>query len=167
MHAENDTVANDPATEAMRREVAGTNISPVTLLSTDYLNHFNEIAMLLELIPDMPDMLEEAKIWEPKTYVEHFQQSTIADRDLAIACWPLVPARFKAPFEQTIATLNLLIPQIIEHAELLMANNDPDRLQHRISTGVQALHLYIESASGIIHGSDHTLDQGDIDRLIG
>ena len=166
MHADPDALADDPATEAMRQRVAGSNISPVTLLATDYLNHFNEIAMLLELLPDMPDMLEEAKAWQPKSYVEHFQQSTIADRDLAVACWPVVPSRFKAPFEKTIETLNLLIPQIIDHAELLIASGDQDRLQHRIRAGVQALHLYIESASGIIHGSDRTLDQGEIDRLL-
>jgi hypothetical protein len=51
------------------------NINPVSLLATDYLNHFNEAVMLLELIPDMPDMLEDAKRWAPKPYKQHFRDS--------------------------------------------------------------------------------------------
>ena len=32
----------------------GTNVNDRTLLATDYLNHVNEIIMLLELVPDAP-----------------------------------------------------------------------------------------------------------------
>ena len=41
--------------------VRGKNINETTLLATDYLNHFNEIIMVLELVPDMPECLEEAQ----------------------------------------------------------------------------------------------------------
>ena len=44
-----------------QQKVEGTNISSTTLLATDYLNHFNEIVMLLEMVPDMPDMIEDCK----------------------------------------------------------------------------------------------------------
>ncbi len=50
-------------TESLRARLEGTNINPNTFLATDYLNHFNEMVMFLEMIPDMPDMLEEAKAW--------------------------------------------------------------------------------------------------------
>ncbi len=43
---------------AFQHKVRGTNINEQTLLATDYLNHFNEIAMMLEMIPDMPEFLE-------------------------------------------------------------------------------------------------------------
>ena len=44
-------------TRTYRRLVEGSTINGTTLLSTDYLNHFNEFVMLLDLIPDMPDHL--------------------------------------------------------------------------------------------------------------
>src|SRR5262245_65241881 len=65
----------------------GTNVNERTLLATDYLNHINEIIMLMELIPDAPECLEDCRAWEPKTYVQHFEGSSIADRDLAIAAY--------------------------------------------------------------------------------
>ena len=68
----------------LARLVQGKNIHEETLLATDYLNHFNEIIMLLDMIPSMPECLEDAKAWEPKTYVEHFRDSGFADKDLAI-----------------------------------------------------------------------------------
>jgi hypothetical protein len=46
---------------AYQEKVRDTNINEQTLLATDYLNHFNEIVMLLEMVPDMPEMLEDAK----------------------------------------------------------------------------------------------------------
>ena len=48
------------------------NINPRTGLATDYLNHFNEAIMLLEMIPDMPECAEDFLGWHPLTYREHF-----------------------------------------------------------------------------------------------
>ena len=39
------------------------NINPQTGLATDYLNHFNEVMMLLEMLPDMPDCAEDVLEW--------------------------------------------------------------------------------------------------------
>src|SRR5262249_53928612 len=81
-HAARSPAAPDQLTGAAAdkacRDVAGllkANINPVSLLATDYLNHFNEAVMLLELIPDMPDMLTDAKRWAPKPYKQHFRDS--------------------------------------------------------------------------------------------
>ena len=35
--------------------LAGTNINPATGLATDYLNHFNEAIMLLEMLSSCPE----------------------------------------------------------------------------------------------------------------
>ena len=49
-----------------RERCMGTNVNEQTLLATDYLNHFNELVMTLEMLGDMPELLEEAKMWAPK-----------------------------------------------------------------------------------------------------
>ncbi len=87
---------------AWQKKVEGTNISSTTLLATDYLNHFNEIVMLLEMVPDMPDMIEDCKEWAPKSYQDHFRDSAFSDKELAIEAYDHVPARFRRPSEETI-----------------------------------------------------------------
>ena len=88
-----EDVVRDPDTDAMRDRVRGTNINEQTLLATDYLNHFNEIVMTMEMVPDMPKFLEEAKAWQPKTYQDHFRDSGFTDKDLVIEAYRHAPAK--------------------------------------------------------------------------
>ena len=62
---------------------AGSNVNDVSLLATDYLNHINEVIMLLEIVPDAPECLEDCKAWQPLEYTEHFKNSGIADDQAA------------------------------------------------------------------------------------
>ena len=68
-----------PAHDSSGRGVP--NINPGTGLSTDYLNHFTEAVMMLEMIAVMPDGLDELKAWRPMTYCEHFAASRFSRRD--------------------------------------------------------------------------------------
>ena len=48
-----------PIDEARAALLSAANINPRTGLATDYLNHFNEAVMLLEMVPDMPECAED------------------------------------------------------------------------------------------------------------
>jgi len=61
----------------------GTCISTQTFLANDYLNNFNEVVMLLEMVPDMPDVLEDLKEWTPVTYLQQFEASGLSKNQLA------------------------------------------------------------------------------------
>jgi hypothetical protein len=63
------------------------NINPRTGLATDYLNHFNEAIMLLEMLPACPDCIDDFLSWRPMSYREHFAGSRFKGRDLAIAAY--------------------------------------------------------------------------------
>jgi hypothetical protein len=69
---------------ARAAELRAANINPRTGLATDYLNHFNEAIMLLEMIPDMPDCVADFLSWRPLSYREHFAASSFRARELAI-----------------------------------------------------------------------------------
>ena len=56
------------APASTRSRLDGTNINPVTGLATDYLNHFNEAIMLLEMLPVAPDCKEDFLAWRPMSY---------------------------------------------------------------------------------------------------
>ncbi len=153
--------------EAYRALVSGTNISRNTLLATDYLNHFNEIVMLMGMIPDMPEMIEECKSWHPKTYIEHFADSSFTDRQLAIEAYARVPSRYRVPFEETIGQLNTLILGGIERLDHdINAGADPALVGETCAALSRASQALMDCASAIIHGSDRAMDQSEIDSLL-
>ena len=152
---------------AFQEKVRGSNINEQTLLATDYLNHFNEIVMLLEMIPDMPEILEDAKEWQPRGYQEHMLQSTFSDRELAAEAYNHVPKEFREPFEKTVAQINQLIATSIERLEGDLERDNMDLLRENAVALSQVIQRLMDVASGIINGSAGTMDQSEIDNLIG
>jgi len=155
------------AYEAMLEKAAGSNLDPKTLLATDYLNHFNEIVMLLEMIPDMPEILEDAKEWQPKSYTDHFRDSTIADREIAIEAYDVVPPIYKNPFEITVQQINATIQSTVDQLERDVAGGNMDLVKENATSLSRIVQRLMDTASAIIHGSAETLDQAEIDELIG
>src|SRR6266496_1966746 len=76
-----------PEAEGRAAQLRAANINPQTGLATDYLNHFNEAIMLLEMIPDMPECAQDFLLWYPLSYREHFMASHFKARDLAIEAY--------------------------------------------------------------------------------
>ncbi len=152
---------------AWRAKVKGTNISEKTLLATDYLNHFNEIVMLIEMVPDMPIMLDECYLWEPKSYQEHFQQSGFSDKELAIAAYEHVPAKFRRPFEDTIIQMQLVASATIQRMAAAIEAGNLEQLRLDCQGSVAMIHKIIQVANGIIHGAASMMDQEEIDLYLG
>ncbi|NVJ70303.1 MAG: hypothetical protein HWE08_08120 [Alphaproteobacteria bacterium] len=134
--------------------LAGANINPETFLATDYLNHFNEIVMLLEMVPDMPELAEDAFDWAPKSYPQHFMDSGFQAKDLAVEAYALAPTCFKAPFEQICSELNELITSTLSG---LQATNVVERgftpaAQHLIRMRIEAAQELLMKLNQVIHG---------------
>lgn len=144
----------------------GSNVNDKTLLATDYLNHVNEIVMLVELIPDAPECLDDCKAWQPLGYQQHFLNSGIADRDLAIEAYEYSPPEFRLPFDRLVGEMNRLVALTIARMEeaLSAGNDDITRMiATRASRNLQDL---IGQAGAVIHGETAALDQDEIDRLM-
>ena len=152
---------------ALRERAMGTNVNEQTLLATDYLNHFNEVVMTLEMLADMPELLEEAKEWKPKSYKDHFRDSTIADRELAVEAYDHVPPKFKEPFEKNIGKINQLMTTSIERLDNDIQNGDMDLVRANAKALSQVIQRLMDMCSANIHGSATTMDQSEIDNLIG
>jgi hypothetical protein len=100
------------------------NINPATGLATDYLNHFNEVAMMIGLLPDMPDMADAVLEWSPIDYAGHFRSTGFRDKDLAIAAYEAAPSGVRARFDAMRASID---GEIIDVQERLRAH--PDRVE--------------------------------------
>jgi hypothetical protein len=110
-----DGLAGDPA------RLAEANINPSTGLASDYLNHFNEAIMLLEMLSSCPDCRDDFLGWRPKSYREHFEASRFKGRALAIAaydaadpslrgCLDALASTMTAVLEATRAAMNSAVP---------------------------------------------------------
>ena len=144
----------------------GTNVNDRTLLATDYLNHVNEIIMLLELVPDAPECLEDCRAWQPMSYVEHFEASSIADRDLAIAAYPFSPPEFRATFDRLTNEMHRVIAGALASLEAAVAQGDEERARRVGNLAVRALKTMVDQASSTIHGDVQIMDQAEIDGLM-
>src|SRR5260221_1516460 len=96
--------------EARAAVLRAANINPRTGLATDYLNHFNEAIMLLEMVPDMPECAEDFLTWTPLTYAEHFWASNFKARDLAIEAYELSDARIA--FDNITSTMTSILTAV-------------------------------------------------------
>lgn len=153
--------------ERLKELCQGRNINPESLLATDYLNHFNEVIMLLEMVPDMPDILEDCKEWQPKGYAQHFHDSSFSDKELAIVAYEHAPAHFKGPFDETIARMNDLALSSIKAADTALADGKTEVAAETARTASRTLQKMMDVASAIIHGSQKTMIQSEIDSIIG
>lgn len=142
-------------TNTYRKLVEGTTINNVSLLSTDYLNHFNELVMLLELVADMPDMIEEVMAWVPKTYEQHFQDSVFTHKDLAIAAYEHAPLEYKDPFDRTVIAVNHAILIGFPHLLEIVSHGDSDIIRHEMTSFSRNIQILTERASAIINGVVH------------
>src|SRR2546427_7965744 len=99
-----------PNEEARAARLRAANINSRTGLATDYLNHFNEAIMLLEMIPDMPECAEDFLTWSPLSYAEHFWASNFKARDLAIEAYELSDA--KVEFDNLTASMTSILTAV-------------------------------------------------------
>ncbi|MGB8839995.1 MAG: hypothetical protein WCC64_02890 [Aliidongia sp.] len=151
--------------EHYRDLVTGTTIDSTTLLSTDYFNLFNEVIMLLGMLPDMPDMIEDVMAWQFKSYAQHFTESGLAFAPLAIAAYPHAPAAALVLFEQNSEKMR----DVIEEAKLALrdelTDGDLDMFCAKAIAYSLQLQRLVDAGSAIVHGQESVLDQGAIDDL--
>jgi hypothetical protein len=138
-----------PEAEARAAQLRAANINPRTGLATDYLNHFNEAIMLLEMIPDMPECAEDFLGWNPLSYREHFTASNFKARDLAIEAYNSAEPNIRAEFDNITSSMTSILTAV--GAAMREASQDKTRatLAEQATGWVKPL---VMLAGGIING---------------
>jgi hypothetical protein len=85
------------------------NINPSTGFATDYLNHFNEAIMLLELLAEMPECLDDFFAWQPKKYDEHFAASKSRHRDVTLAAYAEADPELRRRLDMLADSMNEIL----------------------------------------------------------
>lgn len=175
-----------PEQQALLPRLRGSNVNETTFLATDYLNHLNEAVMMIELVPSMPDMLEDALAWRPKSYQQHFEGGELAIADLAVEAYEIAPERYRLPFDLTVKAINRRIAKTLEALEPLVDQGDSVQTGLVVLEACKAIQDLIGVASAVVNGSERaddctesapppvseepdptTMSQSDIDALFG
>jgi len=128
----------------------GPNINPVTGLSTDYLNHFTEAIMLLELVPAMPDCVADFLAWEPKNYREHFAVSHFSNRATVIAAYEAADPDLSQSLDMLADLMNTLLLATREAISADPATPKSHALAHRTATVLKPI---LARVSALINGT--------------
>lgn len=150
----------------LQARLDGTNINPVSFLATDYLNHFNEIIMLMEMIMDMPDCIEDMVDWQPKSYQAHFTDSAFSDKELAVEAFELAPEPYKSTFDTIICEMDQLAATAIAEIKQAVDTDDMAALEITVQGPCRELRLAAEKAGAVINGDCSVSNQNIVDELI-
>jgi hypothetical protein len=135
------------------------NINPRTGLATDYLNHFNEAIMLLEMIPDMPECAEDFLLWQPLSYAEHFTASNFKARDLAIEAYEGADASIRAEFDGLTTAMTSILTAVSAAMREVQQDKTRATLAEQATGWVKPL---VALAGGIINGGA----EADVDYIM-
>ncbi len=127
----------------------GTNINPVTLLATDFLNHFNEAIMLLEMLPSAPECKEDFLAWRPMSYPEHFEASRFKHRDLAIAAYEVADPAYRGPLDKLADQMHQIL---IETRDGLKGDLSHDTIRILAEATTHWLRPLVARAGAVING---------------
>ncbi len=81
-------------------------VNPASGLANDYLNLFNEIVMLIEQLPAMPELIDDILQWRPVAYQTYFANSVLPGRTSALEAYVALDAGFRRDFEAVVADLD-------------------------------------------------------------
>ena len=151
------TSSDDSAARAQRLLEA--NINPRTGLATDYLNHFNEAVMLLEMVPDMPECAEDFLDWRPLSYSEHFHASNFKARDLAISAYETADTVTRTEFDNITSAMTSILTAVSAAMREAQQDKTRARLAEQATIWVKPL---VALAGGVINGDA----EADVDYIM-
>ena len=148
-----------PEEAARAAQLRAANINPRTGLATDYLNHFNEAIMLLEMVPAMPECAEDFLGWQPRSYAEHFTASNFKARDLAISAYETADPHIRGEFDNITSAMTSILSAV--SSAMREARQDKTRaiLADQATGWVKPL---VAMAGGIINGGA----EADVDYIM-
>jgi hypothetical protein len=128
----------------------GPNINPSTGLSTDYLNHFTDAVMVLEMIGTLPEGLDDLRNWKPKTYAEHFAASRFSNRDAIAAAYGAADPAARRALDRNAELLNAMTMRTLE---LVLQHVDTPEVQAIARRALERLRPLISRTASIINGT--------------
>ncbi len=85
-------------------------VNPESGIANDYLNHFNEILLMVENLPVLlPDMVDDILGWKPVSYVEYFKKSPLPGSAEALRIYDSLDQGFRTDFESMVELIDRIV----------------------------------------------------------
>jgi hypothetical protein len=130
--AQNDRTLSEAgdgaAIEDWEEKHIAANINPQTGLATDYLNHFNEAVMLLDMLRDAPECLADIMQWRPKTYREHFAAVSSPSNALALDAYRRCDSALRETLDDLADRMNTILVLTVEGMRIAGSTRKEERL---------------------------------------
>jgi len=140
---------DEPDGSFANAQLAAPNINPGTGLASDYLNHFNEAIMLLELLLSYPECIHDFLAWKPMSYRNHFAASRLTGRDIAIAAYDAADPRLRRSMDALASRMNA----VLEATRVaISANLPPEQTAALAERAVACLRPLVARAGAVING---------------
>ena len=127
------------------------NINPATGLATDYLNHFIEAIMLLEMLPNCPECIGDFLDWRPLSYREHFAFSRLKSRALVVAAYDAADPTWRDCLDTLAGTMTAVLEATRAAMSAGMPSQATAALAERAAASLKPL---VARAGAVINGED-------------
>ena len=115
-------------------------VNPASGLANDYLNIFNEIIMLVENFPDMPEFGPDILAWRPVSYADYFRASSLPGRVQALEAYVGISTELRRSLEAVVAEIGELAAQ---------AGETVRQCERFPAMGAYVAHSYLELGAGM------------------
>lgn len=103
---------------------AGTLVNSASGIANDYLNHFNEVLLMIENLPILlPDMVDDLLQWKPVSYTEYFLNSNLPASAETLRIYNTLDKDIRTDFESMVEMLDGIVMGSID---VVMAHRLPD-----------------------------------------
>jgi len=141
------------------------HIGSKSYLSSDYLNLYTEIVILLEGAADHPDYMSDIMEWKARSYCDHFRASLLPFSDLAIWAYEHAPRESLEKFDALVDHTNERIVTCQKMIKTTARTGSIDSLRDWLAEQATEIRNTLDQASTLIDRSEHHVDQSDIDRM--
>lgn len=141
-----------PPPEPPKREVVSG--APPPGLSNDYLNHYSEVLMLIEMAAADPEIRCELARWRPLDYRSYFAASPLRRADEALAAYEALPQARRLAFETMTGAMDELAQAAIASLAKPGAAEDSARVAEATAPSLRRL---IDRAANFLNSGGETI----------
>lgn len=132
--------------------VAAANyVNPLSGLANDYLNGFNEIITLIEMLPEMPDLVADIQAWRPKSYRAYFEDQAHPAGQAAQIAYDRMNPKLQQDFEAVIAELDRLATGTVAAIRHQLKRGKAPGLADLCARAGQAMRKILKLASNMVN----------------
>jgi hypothetical protein len=158
-HNNTEPLQTDDCSASGSVSLADANINPATGLATDYLNHFNEAIMLLEMLASCPDCRDDLLAWQPMSYRQHFEASRFKGRAMAIAAYDSADADVRGSLDSLTGAMTTVLAAT---RAAMSPDMPPDATAVLATRAASLLRPLVARAGAVINGEDNADGGGQV-----